>query len=230
LFKLVGKAIKATEYAEGDDESGNRKVEINEDEIIVNEDDGLGSTITEVFRPGPANDSIQSILYSYKGTGDYDVAFNHSFIIAERGNQKSFGADFFGELKGIHKIGKDYLFTADYDLSSSRLGNVHYTNIERWSSKKKSIISRHRFANSAVEPTGYPIFTPWDDGSFISSSVASFSQVDNVVNMEIFETYDRINELRKVDKEAFYVTRYFTFNDSASNFEETRQEVIYEAK
>jgi len=232
LFELVGKTIERTEYSEGDDpdEMGSRKVDANDDEIIVEEDDGMGSKIKETFKPGPANDSLQSILYTYSGTGDSEITFNHSFIIGKHRGKSSFIADFFGELKEIRKVGKNYLLIADYDLFSSRFGTVHYTNVELWSSQRKSMISRQRVANSAVEITGYPIFKPWEDGSFIASSKATFAETDGVLTMEIFETYNKINSAGKVDEKVFYTTRYFTFNDSTNKFLESKQEVIYEAK
>ena len=230
LFQLAGKAIKGAEYSESEDEPGNRKVDLSDDAVVVHES-GIGnSTITETFKPGPANDSIQSIIYQYQEEGDNNVTFNHSFIIARKGAHFSFVTDFFGELKEIHRVGKNFLFTADYDLLSGQLGNVHYTNVEIWSSQKKSIISRQRFANTAVEPAGYPIFKRWDDGSFISSAKCTFSEVDDKLNMEIFETYNRVSEKSSVEEKVFYVTRYFTFNQTTYRFEESKQEVIYQEK
>jgi hypothetical protein len=228
----VGRTIKGSEYSEEEDEDevGTRTVELDNDEIIVHEDDGLGSIITETFIPGPANDSIKSILYTYSGKGDYDVNFNHSFVIAKHKGKWQFVADFFGELRELHKVGKNYVLLSDYVLYSERLGNVSYTNIELFSLEKKHVISRHRLANSAVEVTGYPIFKPWEDGSFIFSSKASFSAGDGNLKMEIFETYNRINPDDNVEEKVFYITRYFTFNPSTNQFDESSQEVIYQAK
>ena len=232
LYKQVGRTIKGSEYSEKEDEDevGTRTVELNNEDIIVHEDDGLSSTITETFKPGPANDSIKSILYTYSDKGEYDVNFNHSFVIAKNKGKSQFVADFFGELKGIHKVGKNYVLVSDYALYSERLGNVSYTNIELYSPDKKHVISRHRFANSAVEITGYPLFKPWEDGSFISSSKATFSETDGDLKMEIFETYNRIKPEGGVEEKVFYITRYFTFNDSTNLFDESSQEVIYQAK
>jgi hypothetical protein len=151
-------------------------------------------------------------------------------VVAKHHGKYQFVADFFGELKGIHKVGKNYLLISDYELYSERLGNVTYTNIELYSPEKKHVISRHRFANSAVEITGYPIFKPWEDGSFITSSKASIKEEDGELKMEIFETYNRIKREGGVEEKVFYITRYFTFNDSTNLFDESRQEVIYQAK
>lgn len=232
LYKQVGRAIKASEYSEDkdEDEVGTRTVELNDDEIIVHEDDGLGSKITEIFKPGPSNDSIKSIIYTYTGEGENAVDFNHSFVIANHGGKSQFAADFFGALREIHKVGKNYMLVSDYSLHSERLGNVGYTNIELYSPQKKHVISRHRFANSAVEIGGYPIFKPWEDGSFIASSKATFTEEEGELKMEIFETYNRIKPEGGVEDKVFYITRYFTFNNATNQFDETRQEVIYQAK
>jgi hypothetical protein len=229
LYSLIGKAIEKTEYSEEEDESGSRKVDVGDEEIVVTETGNLNSIITESFKPGPANDSIQSINYTYTEEGDNKVTFNHTFIITKHGAKVVIARDFFGELKEIHQVGKNWVLVADYNLFSSRLGNIHYTNVEVWSPGKKSIISRQRFADAAVEITGFPIFKPWDDGSFISSATCTFKEEEGKLNMEIFETYNRLNGSTVIDK-AFYVTRYFTFNEAINHFEEAKQEVIYQAK
>jgi hypothetical protein len=230
LFSLIGKTIKGAEYSEDEDDPGSRKVDWNDEEIIVTEDNNSGTTITESFKPGPATDSIQSINYTYSEEGDNKVTFNHTFIISRHGSKVFLVRDFFGELKEIHRVGRNHVLVADYDLFSSRLGNVHYTNVEVWSPAKKSIITRQRFADNAVETTGLPIFRPSDDGSFISSGKCTFTEPDGKLTMEIFETYNRVNTTDKVEEKMFFITRYFTFNEATNHFEEAKQEVIYQAK
>jgi hypothetical protein len=139
-------------------------------------------------------------------------------------------ADFAGELQNIYKVGKNYLFVADYVLTGTELGKVHYANLVVWSPQKKGIISRQRLGYSAVDVEGFPIFKHWDDGSFISDTKCTFTQTEGVVNLEVFEIYSRINDAGKVEDKVFYITRYFTFNENTNHFVESKQEVMYLAK
>lgn len=231
LFKLAGKAIEKTEYAESDDEGGGtREVDYDDDEILITEDDKLGTITKESFKPGPANDSIQSVNYFYTSMGTDTVSFNHTLITFRDGAKVAFVADFFGELKEMHRVGKNYLLAADYSLTGSNLGKVQHTKLAVWSPSEKKIISRQRLGYSAVDIKGYPIFKRWEDGSYISEAKTTFAKVDGKLTMEIFETYSRLNDARQVEEKVVFITRYFTFNESTNLFEESRQEVIYQAK
>jgi hypothetical protein len=226
LFTRVKSAIKKTELADGD-EGGSRKIDVESDAVIVHDDDGLGTMTTETFKLGPATDSVQSINYSCETGGDTKTKFNHTFITFSDGKNSGFVTDFFGELKEIHRVGNSHILVSDYTVNSPTLGTVHFNNITVWSPKKKVVTRRQRFGYSAVETTGYPIFKKWDDGSFISNSTCTFSREGDALNMQIFETYNRLNDDDTVTEKVFYITRYFTFNPATSQFEESKQEVIY---
>ena len=103
-------------------------------------------------------------------------------------------------------------------------------HIAIWSSAEKKVVGRQRLGYSGVNPQGYPIFRPWDTGDFISETSYTLNSTDDKLNLELIETYDRINNQEKVDKNVMYITRYYTLNDSTFQFDESRQEVIYRAK
>jgi len=228
LFEAVGKNIESTEYDDG--ENGSMSADVSDDKIIVKEVDNLTGTATESFVPGPETDSVKSINYTYVMEGNPGTSFNHTLITFLNGSKISFTVDLSGELKDIFKVGNNYLFVTDYTLSGSNLGNVHYTNMAIWSPKKKRIIERHRFGYSGVEPNGKPIFKPCEDGSFISMATSSFAREDGKLTMQVFETYDRVADSGTIEAKVFFVTRYFTFNESTNRFEESKQEVLYMAK
>jgi hypothetical protein len=231
LFELAGKTIEKTEYSESDDEGGgSRKVDYDDDEILITEDDNLGTITTESLKPGPANDSIQSVNYLFSSKGTDTVSFNHTLIAYKDGPKTAFVADFFGELKEIHRVGKNFLLAADYVLEGTMLGNIHHTKLAVWSPSEKKIVSRQRLGYSAVDVKGFPVFKRWDDGSFVANAKCSFAKVDGKLTMEIFETYNRINDAGKVEEKVVFITRYFTFNEATNLFEESKQEVIYQAK
>ena len=225
FFEKVQKAIQKTELADGD-EGGTRKVEIKQDEVIVSDDDGIGSITTEVFKLGPTTDSIHSINYRYSLSGDVKTTFDHTFIAYSDGTKTSLIADFPGELKAIHRIGRDYILAAEYTLTDTNLGAVHYTNLAVVSPKEKSM-KRMRYGYSAVETTSFPIFRRWDDGSFVTKATSTFAREGSLLTMQIFEEYNRLNDDDTVTEKVFYITRYYTFNPVTNQFDESKQEVIY---
>lgn len=225
LFEKVKQAIKKTELADGD-EGGTRKVEVKQEEVIVTDDDGIGSVTTEVFKLGPTTDSIQSINYAYSLSGEVKTTFNHTFIAYFDGSKTSLIADFPGKLKEVHRIGHDYILASEYTLTDTNLGTVHYTNTAVISPKEKSM-RRMRYGHSAVESMGFPIFRRWDDGSFVANATTTFAREGNTLTMQIFEEYNRLNDDDTVTAKVFYITRYFTFNPATNQFDESKQEVIY---
>lgn len=228
FFDRVKDAVKKTEIS-AEDEGGTRKVDVKADEIVVQDDDVVGSVATESFKVGPSRDSVHSFNYAYSVTGDAKTSFNHTFIAYSNGAKTTLVADFPGELKEIHRIGRDYILAAEYTLTDTNLGTVHYTNLAVWSPKEKAM-KRLRFGQSAVETTGFPIFKRWDDGSFVSKATATFTREGDVLTMQIFEEYNRLNDDDTVTEKVFYITRYFTFNPVTNLFDESKQEVIYLAR
>lgn len=225
FFSKVKEAIKKTELADGD-EGGTRKIEVKQNEVLVSDDDGIGSMTTEIFKAGPAVDSVQSINYLYALNGEVKSTFNHTFISYSDGSKTTLIADFPGELKEIHRIGRDYILASEYTLTGTNLGTVHYTNLLVWSPKEKSM-KRMRYGHSAVETTGFPIFKRWDDGSFVAKTTTTFARESNALTMQIFEEYNRLNDDDTVTEKVFYITRYYTFNPITNQFDESKQEVIY---
>jgi hypothetical protein len=229
LFNRMKGAIKKTELTEGD-EGGTRKIETKADEITVLDDDGLGTISSELFKLGPAADSVYSINYKYEVSGDVKTTFNHAFVAFWDGKAASLVSDFFGELKEIYRVGDRHIFVSDYSVASTNLGMVHLTNVTVWSARKKAVVNRQRFGHSAVENTGYPIFKKWDDGSFVANATCTFAREGDGLTMQVFETYNRLNDDDSVTEKVFFITRYFTFNPATSRFDESKQEVIYQAK
>lgn len=227
LFKMVGERIKNLEYK---DESGSRIVELTDDKIEVKESEELGDSFIESFKPGPETDSIKSINYSYAMDEGSKISFNHTLIAFLKDSKYSLAADFSGELKEIIKVGNKYLFVTEYALSGSRLGNVHINNVIIWFPKKRVVIGRQRFGHSGLDPEGMPIFKPCEDGSFISQASCIFAREDGKLNMQVFETYNQVRETGGIKEKVFFITRYFTFNESVNRFVETKQEVLYVPK
>ena len=229
LFALTAKSIKAVESSEDIGEGESFKVDVNSYEITTTDDNGLGTVVKEKFNRGPSRDSVQSINYFYQSEENNPVTFNHAFISYQHGSKNSLVLDFIGELKSIYRAGSNYIFISDYNLTGGELGKIHFANITVWNAKKK-VIKRQRLGYSAIEPTGLPIFKSLEDHSFIVLAECRLIQKGDALSAEVFETYNRKAPDGTIEEKVFYITRYFNFNTSSHLFEESKQEVIYQAK
>jgi hypothetical protein len=223
LWQKIGEAIKKGEY---NDEVGTRTATLSDNLITVTEKETVGKTIAEVFRPGLALDSIRSINYTNTTEGDEAGRFNHTFVTAIRDGKWRFVLDFAGELKEATAMNGNYILAAEYDLQGVNLGTVGFANIVVWSPKQKKVLSRQRLAYSGVNPSGYPMFSRLEDGSYIASADCSYAN-EGVPTLQVFETYNQAVKGSPLKTKAFFITRYFTYNPQTLRFEESKQEVIY---